>query len=263
MKVNYLLLQTIGEKVKLITDKVKFLGKKISAIIIFILLLVVPFGNKTSLRAEEIFKNRTLPNNYLLPDRDINNYPPPNTPYILGAGDRININIFEVEKFSGEYLVLVDGTISLPLLGNINVRGLTLSQASEVINRRYAAFLKNPLTTITLVTPRFTKVAVVGEVNSPGSYQIKFGNNPFPSLTDVIKLAGGLTTAADLHSVYIRRIFQGAEQIYTVNLSELFNKGNLDRDVFLRDGDEIIISTKKELKRQESLESIDGNLQSE
>jgi len=269
MKINYLLSKFKTDKIKDIKGAAAI--KQISAIIIFLLLLIIPFGSKTILRAEETFRNRLFPNNsrenFL---RGVNNYPPPNTPYILGAGDRININIFEVEEFSGEYLVLVDGTVSLPLIGNISVRGLTLSEASQLIDRQYAPFLRRPFVTVTLVTPRVTKVALVGEVNSPGAYEIPFGrsnnnnnnnnnNSAFPSLTDVIQLAGGITPAADLSQVYIRRMFQGAEQIYTVNLWELLKRGNLERDVLLRDGDEIIIATKDKLDRQESLQLIDAN----
>ena len=262
MKVNCILSRSITEKVKILTRGATA-TKQISAIIIFLLLLAAPFGNKTVVRAEETFRNRLLRSNSrnFLP-RNINNYPPPNTPYVLGAGDRININIFEVEEFSGQYLVLVDGTVSLPLIGNIAVRGLTLSQVSELINQKYSPFLRRPVVTVTLVAPRITKVAVAGEVNSPGSYEIPFGstnNNNFASLTDLIQLAKGITPAADLSRVYIRRMFQGAERVYTVNLWELLNRGNLDSDVFLRDGDEVIVASKDKLDRRETLRLVDAN----
>jgi len=239
------------------------IAKQIPAIIIFILLLMASLSSNKSVKAEETLKNKIFPNNYQnLINRGINNYPPPNTPYILGPGDRININIFEVAEFSGEYLVLVDGTVSLPLIGNVSVRGLTLSEAAELINRQYSPFLKRPFATVTLIVPRVTKIAIVGEVSSPGSYEIKSGgnqNDPFPSITDVIELAGGITAAADIRSVYVRRIVENSEQVYTVNLWQLLNRGNLDRDVFLRDGDEVIVATKDRLDRKESLQLIDAN----
>ncbi len=237
--------------------------KQIPAIIIFILLLTASFSSNKSVKAEETFKNQIFTHNYQnLINRGINNYPPPNTPYLLGPGDRININIFEVPEFSGEYLVLVDGTVSLPLIGNISLRGLTLSEAAELINRQYSSFLKRPFATVTLIVPRVTKIAVVGEVSKPGSYEIKSGgnqNDSFPSITDVIELAGGITAAADVRSVYVRRIVQNSAEVYTVNLWPLLNQGNLDRDVLLRDGDEIIVATKKRLDRKETLKLIDAN----
>ena len=262
MKVNDILSRSRTDKVKIVTDAAATI-KQIPAIIIFLLLLAVPFGNKSLVRAEEKFKNKLFPSNPKdLIGKNINNYPPPNTPYVLGGGDRIKINIFEVQEFSGEYLVLVDGTVSLPLIGDIKVRGLNLSEASELINEKYSPFLKRPFATVTLIAPRVTKVAVVGEVASPGSYDIKFdakSNNLFPLLTDVIALAGGLTPAADVRSVYIRRGVEGTRQVYTVNLWDLLNQGNLDLDVFLRDGDEVIIASKDKLDRRETLQLIDAN----
>ena len=94
------------------------------------------------------------------------------TDYTLGAGDRLRLDIFQVEDYSGEYLVLVDGTISLPLVGSVLVEGLTIAQVSQVVSDKYAAFLRRPLVTVSLLSPRPLKIAISGEVNNPGSYTV-------------------------------------------------------------------------------------------
>ena len=170
------------------------------------------------------------------------------TDYTLGAGDRVRIDIFQVEDFSGEYLVLVDGTVSLPLAGRLQVEGMTIPEMAQAIAAEYAAYLKRPLVTVSLLNPRPLKLAVAGEVTNPGSYTFELAEvGQFPSVTDLITRAGGLTTAADISQVRIRRFHEGREQLLSVNLRELVAQGNLAQDVTLRDGDTIVVPTKDQI----------------
>ena len=76
------------------------------------------------------------------------------TEYTLGAGDVIRVTVFPVEEFTGEYQVLVDGTLSLPLLGTFPVQGLTLTQLTEFLTQQYIQYVKRPSVTVGLVSPR-------------------------------------------------------------------------------------------------------------
>ena len=180
------------------------------------------------------------------------------TDYTLGAGDSLRIDIFQAPDYSGQYLVLVDRTISLPLIGRIKVEGLTLEQASQLMSRLYAPYLKRPIVTVTLLAPRPLKLAISGEVNNPGSYTVK-PDQKFPSVTEAIQLAGGLTASADVGQVEIRRIVQGKQQALRVNLWRLLQQGNLSPDVSLRDGDTIIIPTKDTIDAAETRQLSDAS----
>lgn len=171
--------------------------------------------------------------------------PPPDLPYTLGAGDRVGVTIFDVPEYTGEYQVLVDGTLNLPVAGSIVVKGLSINEASERISQRYAPFVRRPLVTLTLIDARPLKIAVGGEVNRPGSYNVTLNEGQqFPSVTEVIQVAGGITRSADVRNVQIRRLTNLAtRQRYTVNLWQLLQNGDLSQDVTLRDGDEIFIPT--------------------
>ncbi|MEQ9624070.1 SLBB domain-containing protein [Coleofasciculus chthonoplastes] len=174
----------------------------------------------------------------------VNNLPP-NLPYTLGAGDRVGVTIFDVPEYSGDYQVLVDGTLNLPVAGSIPVEGLTINAASERISQRYAPFVRRPLVTLTLIDARPLKIAVGGEVNRPGSYNVTLNEGQqFPSVTQVVQLAGGISRSADVRNVQIRRRMNSAtRQTYTINLWELLQNSDLAQDVTLRDGDEILIPT--------------------
>ena len=167
------------------------------------------------------------------------------TDYTLGAGDQINLDIFQVDEYSGEYPVLVDGTISLPLVGRVDVRGLSLKETSEVVSKQYATYLKRPIITVGLVSPRPLKIGVSGEVDNPGSYQVAItADNPqFPTVTDLIEQAGGINTIADVRNVRVRREMKGKEVVYNSNLWDLLTKGQIKQNISLRDGDTIFVPT--------------------
>ncbi|MBD2179602.1 SLBB domain-containing protein [Aerosakkonema funiforme] len=167
--------------------------------------------------------------------------------YTLGAGDRIQIDVFNVPEYTREYQVLVNGTVNLALIGSVSVQGLTLEQAGAVISNRYARFLRRPIVTVSLVAPRPLNVAVSGEVNRPGAYVIPLtaagGGVQQPTLTQALTLAGGITQSANLRGAQVRRVTRGGTQTINVDLFALLRAGDLRQDITLRDGDTIFIPT--------------------
>ena len=166
------------------------------------------------------------------------------TAYTLGPQDRLLVDVFNVLEESTEFLVLVDGTISLPLIGSVKVQGLTLFQATEEIKQRYTRYIKYPSVALSLKVPRPLQIAVAGEVNFPGSHTIALvAGEPLPTVTQAIRLAGGITGAADVRKIQILRRVGGEERAIAINLWELLQQGQLDQDSILRDGDKILIPT--------------------
>ena len=175
------------------------------------------------------------------------------TDYTLGAGDQINLDIFQVEEYSGEYPVLVDGTISLPLVGRVDVRGLSLKETSDVVSKKYATYLKRPIITVGLVAPRPLRIGIAGEVDNPGAYEVALTpeNPQFPTVSDLLEQAGGITTIADVRNVRVTRQSGGKEITYNSNLWELLTKNQIKQDISLRDGDTIFIPTTDEINTNE------------
>jgi len=172
--------------------------------------------------------------------------------YVLGAGDQVQVDVFNVPEFSASYTVLVDGTLSIPLLGDVDVQGMTLLEATSLLTQRYAPMLtRPPQVTVTLESPRPVRVAVAGEVRRPGSYDIEFtptgsgdgSSLSWPTLTQVIQGAGGVTEQADVRRVQvIRPTLTGEPTVLEANLWDLIQAGDLDQDIRLRDGDRVIVS---------------------
>ncbi len=136
--------------------------------------------------------------------------------YVLGPGDRIRIDIFNIPEFSGPengtHEVLVDGTLTLPMAGTVAVQGLTLAETQAALTASYARLLtRPPQLTVTLLSARPVRVVVAGEVNRPGTYTIELetessgssggGGRQWPTLTQLIQAAGGITQQANIKDI--------------------------------------------------------------
>lgn len=175
--------------------------------------------------------------------------------YLLGSGDRVKVSVFNAEDYSGEFTVLAGGLINMPLSGEVLVEGLTLQQASEQIAQVLSTYVRRPRVTVSLLAARPLRVAVSGEVNRPGAYTVTSDADADdegsaaerPTLTQAIAQAGGITQSADIRRIVVQRqVPVGAagnrsDAIVEVNLWQLLQEGQLDADLALQHGDNIII----------------------
>ncbi|MEM7063181.1 MAG: SLBB domain-containing protein [Cyanobacteria bacterium P01_B01_bin.77] len=182
--------------------------------------------------------------------------------YLLGPGDLISVDVFNVPEYSGEQQILANGTINLPAVGQLSVADLTLPQAEQAISTIYRARVRYPQITVSLLTPRQLRIAISGEIHRPGVYTMPVGDaGQFPTLVNAIQLAGGLTQAADVQRVNVqRRGENGIVQQVTSNLSALIGQGDLRQDIPLRDGDSITITQADEIDLRTSSQIVVSNL---
>ncbi len=215
-----------------------------------------------------------VPNRTLIPPSQASTTSGEDT-YLLGAGDQIGVDIFDVPELSGangNYTILVDGSINLPWVGRTSLQGLSLEQASSKLTTAYAPYIRDPRITVNLLTARTLRISVVGEVKRPGSYiispagttnQILVGEagvagggaaSQWPTVTQAIQSAGGITQLANLRQIQIRRpIPNGSEQLIDLNLWELLRTGQISQDITLRDRDTLIIPKAETISPDEAL----------
>ena len=180
--------------------------------------------------------------------------------YILGPGDSLDLRFLAATELSGAVSLLSDGTASLPLLGNVRLTGLTLSQASQWLEKLYKRQLLRPELQLSVATPRPLRVALVGQVSHPGLYtlsptgnesrgDVAVTNAGLPTLVDAIAKAGGITAVADLRSVMLQRRLPGEAGAYKrtrLNLLALIFEGDQQQNPLLFDGDTIRIEAAAE-----------------
>lgn len=121
--------------------------------------------------------------------------------YRLGADDVISVSVFDEPDLSlKEARVSSTGTIAMPLVGQIAVKGLTISEAEKTIHNLYLGdYLKKPDIRITIV--EYRQFYVNGEVEKPGGYSFREGMNVQRAIT----LAGGFTERASRSNILLIR----------------------------------------------------------
>ena len=172
--------------------------------------------------------------------------------YLIGPGDIVEMNLLDAQEFTGEYTVLNDGTISLPLVGSVNVNNLTIDNATKLIESKYSNQLLRPELHLIIKVPRPIRVSLIGEIDRPGMYSLtnseesildggpQITNNGLPTIVDAIQKAGGITQNANLRKVTLLRRLPGREKQYkkvTLDLFDLIFKGDHDQNLFLFNGD--------------------------
>ncbi|BAU11612.1 polysaccharide biosynthesis/export protein [Leptolyngbya sp. NIES-3755] len=181
--------------------------------------------------------------------------------YTLGAGDKIRVDILNVPEYSKEYQVLVNGTVNLQRAGSLFITGMTTRQAQDAIAAKYRRLLRDPVIDVSLLSARPLNVAIAGEVGKPGTYTLTFGEGgKFPTVTRLIREAGGMNLAADARQVVVRRPQRaGADQEIRLNMWELFSTGNIRQDLTLRDGDSVFIPAATSVNLAEVTQRKDAN----
>jgi len=179
--------------------------------------------------------------------------------YILGPGDGLSLRFLAATELSGPVNLLNDGTASLPLLGNVRLTGLTLSQASQWLQSLYKRQLLRPELQLAVETPRPLRVALVGQVSRPGLYtltaseasqtEVAVSITGLPTLVDAIQKAGGITSEADLRNVLLQRRLPGEQAVFKrtrLNLLALILEGDQQQNPLLFDGDTIRVEAAAE-----------------
>ncbi|MEL6353988.1 MAG: SLBB domain-containing protein, partial [Cyanobacteria bacterium J06627_28] len=164
--------------------------------------------------------------------------------------------------------IVPDGTVMLPLIGQVGVAGMTANQVGVYLTEQLRLYLVDPVVNVGLVVMRPVVVTVSGEVHRPGPLQLSGlsnnsattlsgdGSTPgrtnsqlasrpaIPTLSSAVLLAGGVTRDADIRQVMVRRpLANGQEELLTLNLWNTLVSNAGSADIPLRDGDSIFIPT--------------------
>lgn len=121
--------------------------------------------------------------------------------YKLGPGDKVRVTVFGEDALSGEFLIANNGSVSLPLVGQIRAGGATLTAFETAIQEKLTAsgMVRAPRVSADMV--EYRPYYILGEVNKPGQYTYSIGL----TVTKAVATAGGFTYRADNKVVYVTR----------------------------------------------------------
>lgn len=157
--------------------------------------------------------------------------------YRIGAKDLLEITVFELPELNQTVRVSEDGSITMSLLGRIEVAGLT----AQELERRLALLLGEQFTRegahVTVFIREYQKVAVIGAVGRPGMYELVGPT----TLLQIIAQAGGLTAQAMNELFIYRRGEDGEQTRISIKLEELTINGNQDLNILLHPKDVVTV----------------------
>lgn len=154
-------------------------------------------------------------------------------PYRISPADVIDITVWGEPDLSKQVVIPPDGKITYPLIGEIDVIGLTTQELANKLAEKLKEFIKEPNVAVSIVKFSFNKFYVLGEVAKPGEFDLI----PGLGLREALALAGDVTPQADTTSVLLIHREGKKEKI---NLKEILKGGE---DVKLNPGDTIIVPT--------------------
>lgn len=159
--------------------------------------------------------------------------------FVFGPGDRIFVRVHKHQDLDAEIVIAPDGTITFPLVGHIEIAGLSFVEAVAIIEAGIHEYYTGASVSINIITVNNQKVYVVGEVLMPGVLQITGEMNVFEAVTR----AGGINANAKTKNLLLIR--QGAEgaELYMIDLERLLFGDNA-QNPGMRAEDILVVPTK-------------------
>ena len=136
----------------------------------------------------------------------------------LGAGDLLEVRVFEEPDLSGPYRVSPGGTIDFPLCGKVKVEGLNGSGTADLLTKCLGEkYLKRPQVSVLVREYNSKKIFVFGEVQKPGT----FPYDEEMSIIQAITVAGGFSKLASKNDVNVTRVVAGQETKIRVRVADI------------------------------------------
>jgi polysaccharide export outer membrane protein len=157
--------------------------------------------------------------------------------YRLGAGDILHITVYQNPDLTLDTRVSEAGNISYPLLGNVHLGGLTVTEAEHKLaaGLRSGNFIKQPQVTVLVSQVHGNEASVLGQVNRPGRFPLEVAGL---RLTDLLAMAGGIApTGAERVIVVGSR--EGRPYRTEVDLPSVFQASGRGADIPIVNGDVI------------------------
>ncbi|MCD6533630.1 MAG: polysaccharide biosynthesis/export family protein [Deltaproteobacteria bacterium] len=157
--------------------------------------------------------------------------------YQIGSGDVLEISVWKEESLSREIIVPPDLTIAFPLIGEIKIKGMTVSDLRCEVTKRLNDFIPEATVTVMLHQINSLRAYVIGKVNKPGQFPIDLDT----TVMQLLAMAGGLNPFAATGKIYILRHQEGKMIKIPFDYREVEKGKNLAQNITIRRGDVIIV----------------------
>jgi polysaccharide export outer membrane protein len=153
--------------------------------------------------------------------------------YVMGAADVVAITVLDSKELDTVVTVTPGGKITVPLIGDMQAAGLTVSELTSRLTQEFGKKLRVPQVTVTLREVNSYRLYFLGKVGKPGVLNSKSE----VTLLQALSLAGGLQESADLSMAYVAR---GTERV-PVDFVKLLREGDLSQNIALNPEDTVVV----------------------
>jgi polysaccharide export outer membrane protein len=157
--------------------------------------------------------------------------------YHIGIADELAISVWREQELSLDVTVRPDGMITLPLLDDLKVTGMTTKELQSALTEKLKEFVKEPQVTIIVRQIHSRKIFLVGQVAKPGMYPL----NDSRTVLELLAEAGGPGPYAKLGSIYVIRHQESGPIRLPFNYKKAILGKNLSDDIVLLPGDMVVV----------------------
>jgi len=151
----------------------------------------------------------------------------------IGPEDVIGVQVWKEPELSGAFVVRPDGKITLNLVGEVDIAGLTPMEVQQKLTAEFGKVLNTPVVSVSMRAIRSSKYYITGNVSKTGMFPLVVKT----TVLEAITLAGGLGEWANKKKIVILR---GKERLF-FNYNEVIKGKKLEQNIDLQNGDFIIV----------------------
>jgi len=171
--------------------------------------------------------------------------------YIMTPGDQLQIYVLGHPDLSSTrsssdsaYTVRPDGKLNFPLVGEIDVNGLTVFEFTNLLTKELSEYIINPKITVNVAKLGTTRVFVLGEVKNQGMHELTKSHR----VLDALGAAGGFTEKSAKKSIFlVRNGVREADRVQKLNILNYMKKGDTSQNLVLHEGDCLFLTSNHKL----------------
>jgi len=157
--------------------------------------------------------------------------------YLIGPGDVLEIAEWKNPDLTKTVVVLPDGKITFPLLGEVTVAGKTAGQLTREITQALKPYVPAPNVSVVIQQVNSLMIYVIGKVNKPGRFVVNSDINVLQALA----MAGGLNSFADRDKITVFRTSGKKTQMASFDYDEVSEGKHLEQNIVLKRGDVVVV----------------------
>ena len=182
---------------------------------------------------------------------------PPEPPqFVFGPGDSIDISVWRHEDLNMQIKISPDGAISYPLIGRMDIAGMTYPELMGLLTERISAYYVDPQVSVNILEVSSMKVYVLGYVRTPSVQQIESELDVVGALTK----AGWITSDSRTNNILLIRGGLEEPELFTIDLDQLLATGDVRQNVPLQKGDILYVPPKTIVNVETFFRRISGIL---